>query len=300
MLFRRNNIHHSYRLTHPRSLAVLAVLGLLLLHSLPALSQPLNAAHQDEPRARFASQSAAAITSELTSDPFQLDGGSSLTFVSPKVWLPLARRLAVNLSSTHRTFTLLFGDIPAFSSFIRLMEEEAFFASTNAPRWTNAMYYRGQIIIPLPASEPVDETNLSRSLRHEYTHALVHAFSAGRCPGWIDEGLAQWAEGEENPALQPALRKWLKTEPPVPFGLLQGGFTRLQNQMVPAAYAQSLFATNTLINTYGFRALRKYFDELRYGSENPAAFKTAFRQSESGYEKKLGRALLGWASENIQ
>lgn len=269
--------------------------ALALFLALPLCAQESGSGQNFEARARLASPLETSAFHEVTSPPFELADGSSLIFVSPYRWVPLARRLAGSLSEIHRTLSILLGEIPAFSSSIRLMEEEAFFTSTGAPRWTNAMYYRGQIVIPLSISEPADEVNLSRSLRHEYTHALIHSLSGGRCPGWIDEGMAQWAEGEENPALQPALRNWLRNEPPVSFGLLQGGFTRLQPQMVPAAYAQSLFATNTLLRIHGFKTLRRYLDELHRGTDAAIAFRLIFNQSESSFEKQLSRSMIAWS-----
>ncbi|MCB0336538.1 MAG: hypothetical protein KDD62_09530, partial [Bdellovibrionales bacterium] len=186
-------------------------------------------------------------------------------------------------------------EIPSFKSSIRLMDEESFYQTTGAPRWTNAMFYRGQIMIPISTSTPENFSELFRSVKHEYTHAVIHSLSAGKCPGWIDEGLAQWAEEKANPALKPALYRWLKKNDPVPLKLLQGGFTRLSHDMVPAAYAQSLFASNTIVETYGFEKLKEYFRYLRsdYGKE--AAFKRAFGVSEHDFEELLSDELKFWA-----
>jgi hypothetical protein len=199
------------------------------------------------------------------------------------------------LNTTHDHFTRLFADIPAFSTSIRLMDEEEFFELTGAPKWTNAMFFRGQIILPLAKGKAIDIENLNRSVRHEYTHALLSALSAGNLPGWIDEGLAQWFEGEESPGLRDALREWLKTHEPVPLTLLQGGFTKLKPEMVPAAYAQSLLATRLVAEKYGFPALAAYFMLLRDGVEKDAAFETAFSISIPDFEQQLGKALKRWA-----
>lgn len=230
----------------------------------------------------------------LSFAPVQLGGGAKLTLISPRELAPLADRISDSLKLTHNFFSRLFGEIPAFSTAVRLMEEESFYERTGAPRWTNAMYYRGQIIIPLGVDKVIDLSNLHRSIRHEYTHAVIGSLSASRCPGWLDEGIAQWIEGDENPALRPALRGWLKNHKPVSLKLLQGGFTRLETAMVPAAYAQSLYAADWVVRIWGFAKIRAYLDALRNGESKSKAFQHSFRLSQEDFEKRLGNSLKSW------
>lgn len=251
-------------------------------------------AENQDAKASLANQVSLPANAQLRSAPLMLMGGSKLTLIWPEKLSALSEKLSIGLSKTHQFFTDLLGEIPAFTSSIRLIDEETFYLTTGAPRWTNAMYYRGQIIIPLPANEVPDFDNIYRSLKHEYTHAVLNTLSAGKCPGWLDEGLAQWAEGEENPALRPALYDWLSKHKPVGLELLQGGFTKLNSDMVPAAYAQSLFAANTMVKTFGFSQIRHYLDNLRMGQSPQTAFNRAFNLSESAFEEKLGGALLNW------
>ncbi len=230
------------------------------------------------------------------SKAFSLGSGTILTVVSGPEWSPLGAKLAALLKQSHSRFESLFGDIPSFAVTLRLMDEEAFFLSTGAPRWTNALFYRGQIIIPLSPSEPIDFENISRSVKHEYTHAVIHALTAGKTPGWIDEGLAQLAEGTENSALRPALYEYLKENPPVPFELMQGGFTRLETHMVAAAYAQSLIAAQALVETFGYDRLGLYFSTLRSGEDHESAFRSVFGIREANFEDRFARKLSRWAN----
>jgi hypothetical protein len=259
----------------------------VVLACVPAQAEP-----QSGERARYVQPDE---SSPLRFTPINLANGSKLTLIAPTRWSETASSLITVLNTTHDHFTRLFADIPAFSTSIRLMDEEEFFELTGAPKWTNAMFFRGQIILPLAKGKAIDIENLNRSVRHEYTHALLSALSAGNLPGWIDEGLAQWFEGEESPGLRDALREWLKTHEPVPLTLLQGGFTKLKPEMVPAAYAQSLLATRLVAEKYGFPALAAYFMLLRDGVEKDAAFETAFSISIPDFEQQLGKALKRWA-----
>jgi len=229
--------------------------------------------------------------------PVLLTGGSRLTLISPDQWVPLAKKLSAILEETHRKYADLFGSIPPHTTTLRLMESENFYKESGAPRWTNAMYYRGEITIPLSLTESVDLENLYRSVKHEYTHAVINALSGSRCPGWLDEGLAQWAEGTINPALEPALRNWVLRHPPVPFKLLQGGFTRLDPAMVPPAYGQSLYAAQVMMDTFGLIEIGRFLGHLREGKVRADAFELAFSISESSFEDALAESLKKWARQ---
>lgn len=227
--------------------------------------------------------------------PLSLKGGSSLSILYPKQWQNLAENIKSTILIAHDQFSEMFGKIPSFSSSIRLMDEESFYLSTGAPSWTNALFYKGQILIPVPEKGKIDLENIVRSVKHEYTHAVINALSDGKCPGWLDEGLAQWAEGSENPALRPALSRYLKNNQPVSLNLLQNGFTKLETRMVPAAYAQSLFATQTMISSYGLPSIAKYLRNLRDGEEKSEAFSNTFELAEYEFETYLAKGLGDWA-----
>ncbi len=231
----------------------------------------------------------------LTVAPLMLSGGSNLTVVSPAAWSTLSDVVGVALESTHRRLTNLFGTLPPVSTSVRLMTSSAFTRATGAPEWTNALYVRGQILIPVSAEQINDHNGISRSVSHEYTHAVIAALSNGKAPGWLDEGLAQWLEeGDENPILKSALYEWLTEHDPIPLASLQGGFTRLPNQTVPAAYAQSLLSSTVILNTYGFGTIRKFFDKLAAGDDQSTAIRAAFGTSSKDLEDRLARTLRRW------
>jgi hypothetical protein len=270
-----------------RTVSLSLALGILLYVSLAfADTKPRE-------RARYAAPDEQGSTLRFT--PMDLSNGSKLTLISPSRWSDLAEDLAQSLHDAHDEYTALFSDIPAFKSSIRLMDEQAFYELTGAPSWTNAMFFRGEIIIPLSETQPVDLENLQRSVKHEFTHAVLSSMSGGQIPGWLDEGVAQWAEGYEHPALREALRKWLQKNEPVPLNLLQGGFTKLDPAMVPSAYAESLLASKAMIQAFGFRKIGAYLALLRKGVEKPLAFEVTFGLSLEEFEEKLGDSLKTWA-----
>jgi hypothetical protein len=227
--------------------------------------------------------------------PIYVEDGINITLIAPSEWSDVAEDVSAEIRATHRQLIALFGSVPAFRSSVRLLNESQFYDLTGAPTWTNAMFFRGEIIIPLAYGEPIDLENLQRSVKHEYSHAVFSSLSGGAIPGWLDEGLAQWLEGDENPALRRTLKSFLRSSEPVPMRLLQGGFTKLPHRMVPAAYAQSLLAVQALLKAYGIESIGRYLTLLKRKVSTSAAFQAAFRISEEEFELRLGEALKVWA-----
>ncbi len=226
--------------------------------------------------------------------PIILDDGSRITLISPTHFSAIASEVSQQVVETHHTLTTTFGAAPPFRTSIRIMNETDFYQLTGAPEWTNAMFFRGEIIIPLESGKPVDRVNLLRSIKHEYSHAVLSAISGGLIPGWIDEGLAQWIEGAENPVLKASLKKYLRQAAPISLQLLQGGFTKLPAPMVPAAYAESLIATQAILRAYGEKKIGRYLKNLRDGMEKERAFQSAFEISLGTFEEKLHQTLIHW------
>lgn len=287
----------------PKTSQSYRVLRLLLQSSLAlaitfCVSLPIARGHDENGETHTPARARYALPETdgaLRFTPLTLADGSKLTLISPRRWSDIAEDISVQLMQTHRQLTALFGTIPPFRSSVRLMDEPSFYELTGAPAWTNAMFFRGEIIIPLATSKPIDLENLQRSVKHEYSHAVFSALSGGLIPGWIDEGLAQWIEGEENPALRNSLKHYLKRASPVPLSLLQGGFTKLESQMVPAAYAQSLLAVQAMIKAYGIEKMALYLGLLRQDVEKEAAFHAAFGITERDFEHRLRSTLTSWA-----
>lgn len=223
-----------------------------------------------------------------------LIGNGDITLLAPEQYNYITKIFKKKLLEYNDEFTKLFGEIPKFNVKIELMPDKYFFQKTNAPNWTNALYYKNSVMIPL--GDNIDLNSILKALKHEYSHAVINSLTSGRCPGWLDEGLAQWVEGEENPALSVALNDWLTTNKPIPLSMLQGGFTKLKSDMVPAAYAQSLFSVNAVISAFGLEKLQVFFKKLREGESQHMAFQDSFSISILDYQRYLKKLLFKWHS----
>ncbi len=218
---------------------------------------------------------------------------------APTSIAPSREELAVEsikiLNRTYEELKNIFKAAPNRQVVLRFLSPKEFKRQTGAPSWTSAMYYKDEITIPLSESTGIDMLELERALRHEYVHAFIAQLSRYRCPAWLDEGIAQLIEGEPNPLLGPALRRWVVFNDPIPLDWLKNGFTTLDSDIVPAAYAESLFATRQIVDTLGMDAVVKYLNLLAAGRDENLAFKDSFGKTKREFEKELGFSMRRWA-----
>jgi len=219
------------------------------------------------------------LKATLTIIPLTLSNRSNITLTSPSNF-PSLQYIKL-FQKFHKQLFDLFGHIPKFNLKVRFMHENDFFTYTQAPSWTNAIYFKDEIIIPISQHTLKKSKELIRTIKHEYTHAVVNALSNGRCLGWLDEGIAQLMEGKENQILKQVLINSIKAKKLIKLSKLQNGFTKLSEDLVPTAYAQSLYITKMLIRKYGFHAFQRYFEALRKGYSQAGSFIIAFNQNEA-------------------
>jgi len=199
------------------------------------------------------------------------------------------------LEDTFKEYSELFEKAPKRKITLRFLSPNEFKQHTGAPAWTSAMYFNDEISIPLNPVKGINLTDLARAIRHEYTHAVISELSNGNCPAWLDEGIAQVLEGKVNPLLGPALRKWIASNDAMPLGWLQNGFTLLDENIVPAAYAQSLFATRKIIKETGYSSITDYLARVSKGEPSSSAFKNAFKINQKDFLIDLTYEIKQWA-----
>jgi len=205
----------------------------------------------------------------------------------------LATKAMSLLNETHSELTRIFKSDTNGSIELKFLSPEEFKKHTGAPEWTSAMYLKDEISIPITPNS-VKPKEMHRAIRHEYVHAFVAKLSKYKCPAWLDEGLAQIIEGHANPILAPSLRHWASINDVFDLNDLRDGFTTMENSAVPAAYAQSYFATRMLIQTKGISAVTKYLRLLSKGKTNERSFEVAFRMKQHDFERRLSRSIKRW------
>ena len=154
------------------------------------------------------------------------------------------------------------------------------FSNVSLPQWAVACYENGSIRL---SYRPYSDSSLGvlyAVLRHEWTHLLIDLLADGRCPSWLDEGLAQFIArplmNSEKVRLQQASRDGSL----LPLHLLQKPFQYLPEKQRLLAYLQSCATTKYLIQQFSFAALRVVLKRLGDGKSTDTAFQEVFRKTE--------------------
>jgi tetratricopeptide (TPR) repeat protein len=70
------------------------------------------------------------------------------------------------------------------------------YAELGGPRWSAGLF-DGKVRVPVRGLESLDK-HVEGTLRHELTHAFIHAQAGDNCPRWLHEGIAEYCEGSRS------------------------------------------------------------------------------------------------------
>ena len=194
----------------------------------------------------------------------------------------------VLLESLERTYADLVQDLgsaPSGKVEVVVYAERDWRLATQAPDWAGGLF-DGRVRVPAQGLTGVTPQLLS-VLKHEMTHAFVHARTNGRAPTWLHEGLAQAEEGRSSaPYAGALLAAWRGGRS---FGLrnLEGPFGRFSGGQARAGYVLSLAAVEMLRDTRGPGAVAHLLDRLGEGSPAEDAMRETLRGDYARVESDL-------------
>ena len=154
-----------------------------------------------------------------------------------------------------------------------LYSDQQFRDITHLASWAGAAF-DGKIRVPV-ANYQNDRPLLKKVLTHEFTHAAIYDMVGGRCPSWLNEGLAMLLEGQ-TPDKQVYL----------PLSSLQKPFTSLDEVHAIEAYRASLSAAYYLTKQYDWAFIRLLFTKMQPESDFSPAFKAAYGFSMEEFENR--------------
>jgi tetratricopeptide (TPR) repeat protein len=163
-----------------------------------------------------------------------------------------------------------------------LYTQETFRDVTRVPGWAGGVN-DGRIRVPVQGLETVAD-QLARILKHELTHSFVFQKTQGRCPTWLQEGVAQWMEGRRTGADAAQLVAAIDDGKGKSLRYLDGPWMSLSVGQARFAYAWALAVVEAIEATSGSDGLDRLLDSERTESSGEAALLQALRTSYSGLD----------------
>lgn len=196
------------------------------------------------------------------------------------------------LRDTYRLVGQAFGYFPDHPITV-ILYPEADFPKVKGMNHQVAGLYDGKIRLPLTKGNSRSR-ELQAILWHEYTHALVHDLSKGRCPVWLNEGIAtlQEARVRAPPALASDL-KVLRRQGFVPWEK----FWQMQYEAADLSlhYTQGFLITQYLVKYWGRGKVVVLLKRLGQGTPIGDAFRAEYKKDPKGMEKEW----LTWAQRGF-
>jgi hypothetical protein len=155
---------------------------------------------------------------------------------------------------------------------------------TRAPSWVGAIN-DGRIRVPVQGLTSVND-QLSRVLRHELTHSFLQQKTRGRCPAWLQEGIAQWMEGRRSGASAAGLLATYDHGAAIPLSSLEISWMQLSGTGASFAYAWSLAAVETILANGSMSELVELVDAVTATGSTDAAVRQVLHESYAELEKQ--------------
>ena len=199
------------------------------------------------------------------------------------------RQLLQVLDADYNDLSAQLDAQPRYSIPVVLYTEQEFFDVTQAPGWTNAIN-DGKLRIPVSGlTEMTPE--LARVLKHELAHSFINQLSAGRCPQWLHEGIAQLLEPRSTAYFGRRLGQLMSEHQALPFNMLEGSFIRFSTPEARLAYDESLAAAEYIRDTDGMDDLVRVLKRIAEGSSTEAALRATIHCDYAGLENEVGAFL---------
>ena len=171
---------------------------------------------------------------------------------------------------------------PPESIGVILYTQDAFSDITKAPAWAGALN-DGRIRVPVQGLAGVD-AELSRILKHELTHSFIAQKTRSACmglsascaihaPTWIQEGLAQWMEGQRSGENAAALLQIYSAGHAFSLSRLEGSWLNMGGDTARYAYAWSLANIEYIVQAGGMSDIERILDRIGAGTPAEVALK---------------------------
>jgi tetratricopeptide (TPR) repeat protein len=201
----------------------------------------------------------------------------------------LQQQLLATLDDGYRDLASQLGYEPSEKIIVILYTQKEFVDVTEAPSWAGAIN-DGKLRIPI-RGVAVMNPELARVLKHELTHSFLSSLAGGRCPSWLNEGMAQMMEPRSSSTFAEPLAALFQQRKEIPFSVLEHPFIRFSDAQAQVAYAESLSGVEYLRERYGMSEVLRMLRNIGSGAEPELALRQSTGMDYSTLEQRMGEYL---------
>jgi tetratricopeptide (TPR) repeat protein len=191
----------------------------------------------------------------------------------------LAQQVLKTLESEFQEISATLNYDPPEPIGVVLYTNQTFTDITRAPSWSGALN-DGRIRVPVEGLTTMTD-ELARVLKHELTHSFVGQRTGGRCPVWLQEGIAQYMEGKRSRVNAGTLSA--AYEHHMEFSLLsyESSWLNLPKDAASNAYAWSLAVVEEIVTVNGIDDLERILEHIATGSSTEDAVRAVLHEDYS-------------------
>jgi tetratricopeptide (TPR) repeat protein len=191
------------------------------------------------------------------------------------------------LEEAYREIGQKFGHFPSKTIVVVLHTKSKFQSANGSPVWADGLFDPVLGRIQVPAQEALaDRAWLTRVLRHEFVHALLHdqlGPAGSAIPTWLNEGLAMELSGDRWSDLDQIVKQEFTL---IPLSVLEGGWGGLSSDVATVAYLEANSAVHYLIDRFGMSRVRELLAHLKARQTLSAAMQSQFSLSYEQFQSR--------------
>ena len=191
----------------------------------------------------------------------------------------LAQEVLKTLESEFDEISATLNYVPPEPIGVILYTNQTFMDITRAPSWTGALN-DGRIRVPVEGLGSMTD-ELARVLKHELTHSFVSQKTDGRCPVWLQEGIAQFMEGKRSRINAKALIEAFENHMEFSPLSYETSWLNLPKDAASNAYAWSLAVVERIVTVDGMDDLERILERLDAGSSTEDAMRAVLHEDYS-------------------
>ena len=191
------------------------------------------------------------------------------------------------LEEAYREIGQKFGYFPSKTIVVVLHAKSTFQSETGSPMWADGLFDPVLGRIQIPAQDALaDRAWLTRVLRHEFVHALLHdqlGPAGSAVPTWLNEGLAMELSGDRWSGLDQVMKQEFTL---IPLPALEEGWGGLSSDAATVAYLEANSAVHYLIDRFGMPRVQELLAHIKARQTLSAAMQSQLSLSYEQFQSR--------------